>query len=240
MATLIFDYDGTLHNTKKLYGSSFRIAYNMLVEKGYAPAHEYSDDDVAKYLGVSAPDMWRDFMPELQSEIKKKASRIIGQEMINGVNEGRASLFEGVTESLDNLKSEGYRLVILSNCHDSYMEAHRIVLKLDRWFDGYFCAENYGFIPKEDIFPDIRKRFPDSNYIMIGDRGSDFRVGTVNGIPTIGCLYGFGTDEERKLCTLTVSSPSEWKSAAQTILNVVGRRPPNLPAEALPLHPASL
>lgn len=218
MATLIFDYDGTLHNTKRLYGSSFRVAYKRLVEDGYAPVHEYSDDDVAKYLGVSAPDMWQDFMPQLPTEIKKKASRIIGQEMINGVNAGRASLFEGVTESLDELKKEGYRLLILSNCHKSYMDAHCSFLRLDRWFDGYFCAESYGFIPKESIFPDIRVRFPDSAYIMIGDRGSDFRVGTVNGIPTIGCLYGFGTDEERKVCTALVSSPYEWRTAAEGIL----------------------
>ena len=47
---------------------------------------------------------------------------------------------------------------------------------------------------------------------MIGDRASDFRVGEVNGLKTVGCAYGFGTEEERKLCDIIVNSPKELLS----------------------------
>lgn len=207
--TLVFDYDGTLHNTKHIYGCAFRKAYSMLVDEGYAEQRKYTDEDVSKYLGVNAPDMWNDFMPELPDEMKHKASMAIGSEMVEGVLGGRALLFKGITDVLTKLKRKGYRMLILSNCRHSYMEAHRKALDLDRWFEGYFCAEDYSFIPKEEIFYDIKNKYPDSKYIMIGDRGSDFRVGQLHGIKTIGCAYGFGTEAERKLCDITVNSPSE-------------------------------
>ena len=207
--TLIFDYDGTLHNTKHLYGCAFRTAYDMLVKEGYAPAHFYRDEDVSKNLGVNAPDMWNSFMPELPKDIMQRASMTIGREMISGIHSGKACLYEGIPEVLDILKRRDMRLLILSNCRHSYMEAHRSQLMLDRWFDDYFCAEDYGFIPKEDIFLHLKEKYPDTSYIMIGDRASDIKVGIANGIKTIGCAYGFGSDEELAPADLVISSPSE-------------------------------
>lgn len=207
--TLIFDYDGTLHNTAHLYGCAFRKAYAMLVEEGYAVERDYRDEDVSHYLGVSAPDMWHQFMPQLPEPLMKRASAMIGQEMIDGVLSGQAILYDGIPETLDTLKAMNYRLVILSNCRHAYMEAHRKALGLDRWFTDYFCAEDYGFIPKEDIFPILRQRCPDDSYLMIGDRSSDFRVGTINGLPTIGCAYGFGTEEELAVCDFVIQTPPE-------------------------------
>ncbi len=207
--TLVFDYDGTLHNTKHLYGCAFRTAYDMLVKEGHAPAHTYSDDDVSKYLGVNAPDMWNSFMPELPKDIMQRASMTIGREMISGIRSGKACLYEGIPEALDTLKSRGMRMFILSNCRNSYMEAHRGQLMLDRWFDDYFCAEEYGFIPKEDIFLSLKEKYPDTSYIMIGDRASDIKVGIAHGIKTIGCAYGFGTGEELAAADCVIASPNE-------------------------------
>ena len=149
---LIFDYDGTLHNTKHIYGCAFRKAYDMLVKEGYAEERIYTDEDVSKYLGVSAPDMWKDFMPELADDVWHRASMIIGRELREGVLGGKAQLFDGVEDTLKELKAKGYTMVILSNCRHDYMDAHKKALGLDRWFDSYFCAEDYDFIPKENIF----------------------------------------------------------------------------------------
>ena len=193
---LLFDFDGTIHNTKHLYGCAFRKAYNMLVEKGFAPEYYYADDDVSKYLGVNAPDMWNSFMPELPDEMKHAASMLIGKEMIDGVLNGDAVLYGGIEAVLGELKRRGYKLMILSNCRRSYMDAHRRALGLDRFFDDYFCAEEYGFIPKEEIFLYIKKKYPDSAFTMIGDRASDIEVGIKNSLPTIGCLYGFAAPGE--------------------------------------------
>ena len=213
--TIVFDYDGTLHDTKRLYGCAFRKAYDMLVSEGYAPERFYSDRDVSKYLGVSAPDMWKSFMPELPQDIVHRASMTIGNEMTDGILNGRAKLYDGIPEMLDVLKSKGHRLMILSNCRHAYMEAHRSALGLDRWFSDYFCGEDYGFIPKEEIFRVLTERHPDNRFIMVGDRYSDIKAGTANGVFTIGCAYGFGSPDELADSDVVVNSPMEILSCVE-------------------------
>ena len=219
--TLVFDWDGTLHNTLRLYGKAFRIAYQDLVEKGHAPSRYCSDQEMSQYLGMSAPDMWNAFMPELPQEVKNMASDRVGQEMIKLIEQGEAILYDGVPALLDQLRSQGYTMVFLSNCKHAYQEAHRRQFGLDRWFSGYFCCEDYGFRPKEEIFPYITAQFPEP-YVVIGDRASDFKVAQVHGLKSIGCAYGFGTEDELRMADFVVSSCGE-------ILNCIMDRCENIP-----------
>ena len=69
--------------------------------------------------------------------------------------------------------------------------------------------ERFGYIPKENIFQFIQRDFPDEKYIVIGDRESDFRVGTANGLKTVGCAYGFGNERELSICNKVIYSPKE-------------------------------
>lgn len=213
---LIFDFDGTLHDTKHLYGCALRKVCAGLTAEGFEVPQDLSDDSVSRYLGVNAPDMWNDFMPELPEEVKKRSSRAVGREMIESVVHGDARLFDGITQSLDKLKSDGHKLAILSNCRTRYMDAHRKRFGLDRWFSDYFCAEDYDFIPKQDIYPEIVKRHGKA-HIITGDRDSDFLVGTAHGIPVIGCAYGFGTEAERRVCDIVISSPYELPNAVKKL-----------------------
>ena len=214
---LIFDYDGTIHNTAHLYGCAFRKAFERLVYDGYAEEKFYSDDEMSKYLGMTAEEMWHDFMPDLPPIIMKRTASEVGREMVNQISKGSAILYDGIKETLDELKYFGYKMVILSNCHDEYLQAHRKHFKLDKWFDGYYCAEKFGYIPKEEIFPNIKKDFPDEKYIIIGDRYSDFKVGLVNGLPTVGCAYGFGSESELNVCTEIIGSTLELVSVLKKL-----------------------
>lgn len=208
MDTLIFDWDGTLHNTKHLYGCAFRTAYRWLVSEGYAPQRNYTDEEVSVYLGMNSRDMWNTFMPCLPQHIKEKASDLVGKEMVAAVCAGKAELYPGAMEMLGTLKRQGFRMVFLSNCKHAYMEAHRRWFQLDRWFTGYYCCQDYDFIPKERIFPDIQKAFP-GGFVVIGDRASDLKIAKVHGLASIGCAYGFGTAEELKTASLIVHDVSQ-------------------------------
>ena len=206
--TLIFDWDGTLHNTLHLYGTAFRIAYQELVEGGFAPPKYCSDEELSKYLGMNAPDMWNAFMLELPQEVKNAASERVGREMVGLIEAGEAVLYDGVPAMLDQLKSQGHTMVFLSNCKRAYQEAHRRWFGLDRWFSGYFCCEDYGFRPKEKIFPYIAAQFP-GPYVIIGDRESDFRVAQIYGLKSVGCGYGFGAQAELSKADFVVQSCKE-------------------------------
>ena len=111
-----------------------------------------------------------------------------------------------IVECLANeLKKRGHRLVFLSNCKRAYMQAHDMEFGLNRFFDGFFCCEDYDFAPKSEIFERIQEEFP-SSYIAVGDRRGDINL------PAdfrIGCLYGFGTTEELDLADVLINSIEE-------------------------------
>lgn len=193
--TLIFDWDGTLHDTKALYGAALRQTLAWLSQQGYQVPKNQSDEYLSQYLGVNAQDMWVDYMPVLPLDVREECSRRTGEQMVKEIESGRAQLYPGAHEVLAYLKAAGYHLVILSNCKVPYMDAQRKAFRLDEWMEAYYCAEAYGFIPKEEIFPDVREQFP-SEYCMIGDRASDRKVAAAHGIHFIGCSYGFGTAAE--------------------------------------------
>lgn len=193
--TLIFDWDGTLHDTLRLYGRAVRAACRQLVQDGYAPPREYSDRELSVYLGIRAADMWDEFMPALPQAVKSAAIERVGREMERAIRRGEARLYDGVPAVLDRLSRAGHTMVILSNCRHAYLWAHRDFWELDRWFSGYYCCEDYDGKPKEQIVPRIMARFP-GPYLVIGDRASDFRAAHCSGLPCIGCAYGFGSPEE--------------------------------------------
>ena len=193
--TIIFDWDGTLHNTKKLYGKAFRVAYDYLVKEGYAPEKYYSDEETSVYLGMTPPDMWQAFMPDLPEDVKKTAAAMIGQNMDKIVADGGAILFPGAIETLEYLKDKDYTLIILSNCRNAYMDNHRAYFKLDRFFSDYYTAEAYNYIPKEEIVVSIMNKYS-GEYMIVGDRSKDINAGLAHNIYTVACDFGFGSQEE--------------------------------------------
>ena len=193
--TLIFDWDGTLHDTASLYGGAFRAAYDTLVQAGHMPPRYYSDEELSAYLGMNGPDMWHSFAPQLPEPVWRAASAVVTSEMARRVREGQAVLYPGTEQTLARLRDMGYHMVILSNCVHGYLQAHREVFRLDRFFEGYYACQDYGFAPKEEIFSDIAAKHP-GDFVMIGDRASDMKVGQTHGLKTVFCRYGFGKEEE--------------------------------------------
>lgn len=111
MTNIIFDYDGALHNSIKIYAPAFRGAYQYLVSLGYAPHRQWADEEICKQLGYNSKDMWNTFMPHLPQATKDKCSSIIGDAMLEYVSEGKAELYPHSLQVLQDLRVEGYNLI---------------------------------------------------------------------------------------------------------------------------------
>lgn len=219
MTNLIFDFDGTLHDTIRIYAPAFREAYNYLVSKGYAQARDWRDEEISSWLGYKSKDMWDAFMPDLPDWEKETCSGIIGAEMLAAITADKAQLYDGAAEMLCQLSQENYRLIFLSNCKTSYMEACIRQFSLGNYFSAFYCTEQYGFLPKHDIFREINRKY-DGDFIIIGDRYMDMEIAETSALPSIGCLYGYGSQEELKTATVIVNSVSEISNTVSTLTEI--------------------
>ena len=215
--TVVFDFDGTLHDSMHIYPTALSSALAWLAEEGYAVKHEVTYDEAKSYIGLTSDEMWSICAPELPTDVRDRAAALVGQEMDALIADGTARLFPGVPEMLDAVCALGLELVFLSNCRIAYQEVSRKAFGLDRWFCDYFNSESYGNIPKEEIFPDIKKRHA-GPYAIVGDRYKDLAVASAYNLPSVGCLYGYGTPEELAGATLLAETPAEVARALERIV----------------------
>ncbi|MGE5628055.1 MAG: HAD family hydrolase [Solirubrobacterales bacterium] len=208
--TIFFDYDGTLHNGMKIYAPAFREAYAYLVEQGYAKPKDWSEAEISYWLGFNPKEMWENFMPNIEVEERRKCSKIISEKMGAATLEGKAELYDGSIEALSYLKAKGYHLIFISNCKIYYKESHCKIFNLDRYFERMIAAEEFDFIPKDEILKSILNDYP-KDMVMVGDRFQDIECGRKNHIYTIGCSYGYGSPEELDQADLVIESITELK-----------------------------
>ena len=246
---LIFDYDGTLNVTLKLYKSAVLYAMNWL-EKDMKIALPYIPDDekISKWIGVNADDMWNEFMPELPVDIRDEAIRQVGFAEERFIPT-ESVWFSGVEQMLTEFKEQGIRMVVLSNCLVRYAKANWDNFHMERWFQAFLACESYDNIPKEEIvrrliedpesilgnaavkgegieelkeFLNNSDHGPDDNIrnaiIFIGDRGSDHKAASCNGLNFIGCGYGYGSDEELKGAFRIVTEPMQIVEAVDALI----------------------
>ena len=217
MANIILDYDGTIHDCAKIYVPAFYTGYKYLTDRGLAPVHEYSYNEVSGYLGYSVNEMWNRFLPELERSHRDKCGKIISEEMLKMIADGKSVLYSGAEKALQELKSSGHALIFLSNCMHDYMEAHRKVHCLDRFYSGYYCTEDFGFISKPEIFTHIQQKY-DGEFIIVGDRFLDLETAKKFSLKSIGCNYGYGEKGELDSADITVESITEIPNAVESIL----------------------
>ena len=217
MPTVFFDYDGTLHDTIRVYAPAFRTGYAQLVEQGLAKPREFTDEWIAGWLGWTVADMWHAFLPELTEEQWRPISRLIGKEMFRLIDEGHAGFYDGIEEALDQLKVDGYRLVLLSNSQHAYCNRHREVFGLDRWFCDYVIAGDYPGMEKWEYFQKALPCF-DGPYAVVGDRFHDIDAAVRAGVPSVGCGYGCARPGELDQASVVVESPRQIPDAVKRLI----------------------
>lgn len=210
--TIFWDYDGCIHDSLKIYAPAFRQAQAFLVNSGLANPERgsevYTDQEIKKWIGFSPQQMWLNFRPDLPLSVRAQASELIGTHMQNAIIRGEADWYPGAREVLQQLKSAGITMILISHCKVTYIEAHRKIFDLDRYFERIIATESYNYISKSAILATIKDQYPFPQ-VMIGDRKSDIEAGHENQLISIGCEYGFADRDELNAADFIIESIGE-------------------------------
>ena len=206
--TIVFDWDGTLHDSMKIYKKAFLKAYQYLVDHKYALKKDWKDEEIHTFLGKNPKEMWESFEPKLTKEVIDIVSPMISKSMEESILNNEAVLYPYALETLKYLKNKGYKLVYLSNSKTYYMNAMDKAFNLCEIFDMMLCSEMYSFISKKYILERVIQSLP-KDIIVIGDRDLDIETGIYNQALTIGCSYGYGTSKELEKANLQIQDIKE-------------------------------
>lgn len=189
MDSIIFDLDGTLWDPRETVLTSWNKA---LKEQQYDKV--LTKDDLTKTMGLQMNEIARVLFAELsESEQIKMMDDCIAVENPY-VAENGGQLYPELEETLKVL-SEKYRLFIVSNCQDGYIEAFYEYHKLDHYFTDYENPGRTGLSKGENIKLVIeRNQLKDSVYV--GDTQGDRNAARHAGVPFVYAKYGFGEVEE--------------------------------------------
>lgn len=238
--TIIFDYDGTLHETMRIYAPAVFDTVRWLKEDCRISVEEPSKARIQSWLGMNTSDMWNSFLPELAPELKKTAAARIGGGMLLRLQEGYAAWYDGAKEALDALVASDMEMAILSNCGNSYARAQWDAFGMERWFTAFFPCEAWNHAPKDEILPDIARDYEaafartpvrrgappekespieERSFLVVGDRDSDLAAARSIGAPFIGCAYGYGSKEELTGADLQIRSIRDLPDAVREIFS---------------------
>ncbi len=195
--TIILDWDGTLHESMFIYKPAFLLAYQYLVDHGYAKPRQWEDAQIKGFLGMNPKEMWASFEPKLPDDVIQVVSPMISKAMAQSIESGQARLYDGALDVILTLKRLGFTLVYLSNSKTYYMQKMDQAFGLSSIFDVMIASEQYEYIPKKDILTQIKNQLP-WPWMVVGDRYVDIEAGKHHGALTVACDYGYGSFQELK------------------------------------------
>lgn len=203
----VFDLDGTLADT--LEDLATAVNYG-LIKLGY-PVHHI--DKYNNFVGNGILKLCERALPEGKSESLQELHDIFDSFYKNHCMD-KTKEYTGVTELLRQLSKNGVDIAVATNKDQIF--ATKIVAKLFPYIKFVKVLGGCNERPKKpapDIIYEIKGDREYSEIYMIGDSNVDIETAKNAGMKSIGCLWGFRTEQELKDAgaDYVVSEPSEIK-----------------------------
>ena len=190
MKTILFDLDGTLADSREGILNSIQYA---LSEFGINEQKE----NLGMFLGPPAHIAFQEFYGFSEEKAFEITNVFRKRYAEKGIYENQ--LYDGITELLQKLYSDGKKLCVATSKPEIYTEKVLTHFDIRRYFDVVVGSDLEGkFCKKIDI---IAKTIELGGYdkdccVMVGDRKYDIVGAKENGIKSIAVLYGYGNTEE--------------------------------------------
>jgi phosphoglycolate phosphatase len=214
---LVFDLDGTL--TDPELGISRCIVYAL--ERMGVPAPERTQ--LRRHIGPPLRQVFGDLLATSDPAFIERAVAVY-RERFGEVGLYENELYPGTAEGIEHLAGSGHRLFVATTKAEVY--ARRIT---EHFQLGHHFVEVYGAAlsgagsHKSELLARLvmEHGIEPVESVMIGDRGSDVSGARVNGLRTVGVLWGYGTAEELADADLQVET---WNELLRALDGMNARR----------------
>ncbi|MCA1058901.1 HAD family hydrolase [Rossellomorea aquimaris] len=185
MDSIIFDLDGTLWDPIE----SVLEAWNkVIVEKNKS---SITRKHLEGTMGLQMKEIGKILFPDLDEEEREQLLKDLTRQEIPHLRNHGGRIYPHVEPVLEEL-SKKYRLFIVSNCQDGYIEAFYDYHGLDEYFIDFENPGRTGLTKGENIRL-IIERNDLKEPVYVGDTLGDQKASEEAGIPFVYVSYGFGS-----------------------------------------------
>lgn len=190
MDSIIFDLDGTIWDPIDTVLS----AWNGVIRKSNLINSELTRTDFEGTMGLQMNEISRKLFPDLNDTERKNIVKELCEVEQSLLEENGGVLFHNVENVLKEL-SQKYKLYIVSNCQDGYIEAFYKSHRLEKYFLDFENPGRTGLSKGENINLVIERNNL-SSPVYVGDTQGDLEAARFAKIPFIYAEYGFGQVSE--------------------------------------------
>lgn len=190
MDSIIFDLDGTLWDSSE----TVLVAWNEILKNDKKIEKELTSDDLKATMGLQMHEIEKILFPEMEETYRRKLSNKCCEAERVLLEQKGGQLYEQLEEVLESL-AQKYKLFIVSNCQEGYIEAFYKYHQLEKHFIDYENPGRTGLSKGENIKLIIERNQLKSP-VYVGDTLGDQQAAKVAGIPFVYASYGFGEVEE--------------------------------------------
>ncbi|MCD4828889.1 MAG: HAD family hydrolase [Candidatus Cloacimonetes bacterium] len=214
---IIFDMDGTLLKSDDYSLEAYQDALRHLYDTHGINAPIPGREAIIPRLGIPGGNLYRDLLCEDARALENEYRQLVRAQFNEALEGGRGRLFDGVSETLDVLRSDGRKLALVSHCPTSYFGAAVKAMKLVPWFDALLCIGERPGKGKADLVAEVMNTLGARHAVMVGDRKLDIDAGRANGCCTVGADWGFALAGELDDADFILDRISELPEVIQTM-----------------------
>lgn len=183
---IIFDLDGTLWDSCGQVVEAWNHVINECEDINYNITVQVMQGLMGKTIEEIAKIIFNNVSEQRGLEVIKKCCR----EELNYLEKHGGILYPKLEEILKELSGK-YKLFIVSNCQEGYIESFLKHHKLNQYFSDY---ENHGRtnLSKGENINLVIERNNIDKAVYIGDTLGDFQAAKFAGVHFIHAKYGFG------------------------------------------------
>lgn len=186
---IIFDIDGTLWDANKQICDSWN-EYLRINESAYGRFITY--EEMEAVLGKTMNEIGDAIFPDLAPEDRKRVLDGCMTYEVEYLKTNGGKVYEGTKDTFEKLRTAGYRLFIVSNCQQGYIEDFLLTSGCESLIEAHLCFGDTR-VPKDRTMRILMDRVGLTDAIYIGDTDGDRLACERAGVPFIYASYGFGT-----------------------------------------------
>lgn len=189
---IVFDLDGTLWDSSK----QVVPAWNRVLSS-YPQLHkQITETDMRGFMGKTLETIAGLMFPDMDENERMKILRECCREEQVYLQEHGGTLYPDLEKTLMLLQDK-YKLFIVSNCQDGYVQTFLDYYGFGRYFTDFEMSGRTGKIKGENIKLIIARNHL-TKAVYVGDTLGDKEAASYAGVPFIYAKYGFGNLEHEE------------------------------------------